>query len=99
MALVGVNDLSSHPTKKPKGVLFQVCRTQFGAICAGKLHLKEPVVTNENDMVVCGRIEFVGRVRGNIGVSRRMESARRASREQRTSRHCRVGLTAICTNP
>ena len=63
------------PTKTPKSVLFQVCRAHFGAVCAGKLNLKESVVANKNNMVVCDRIEFVRGVRGNIGVSRRVESA------------------------
>ena len=84
-ALVGVNDISSRLTKKPKCVPFQVRHAQFGAICAGELHFKEPVVANENDVVVCGSIEFVRGVRGNIGVSRRVESRRdEMIREQRT---------------
>jgi hypothetical protein len=71
--------MSSVPTlhvKKSKAVRFQVRRAQFGAVCAGELHLKEPVVANENDVVVCGRIEFVGGVRGNVGVSISVESGR-----------------------
>ena len=47
------------PRKRQKSVLFQVCRAHFGAVCSGKLHLKESVVANKNDMVVCSRIEFV----------------------------------------
>ncbi len=72
--------MSSVPTprksQKPKDVRFQVRRAQLGAVCAGELHLKEPVVANEDDVIVCGRIEFVGSVRGNIGASTGVESAR-----------------------
>ena len=75
MALMVVNVVNYHPTKTSKSVLFQVCRAYFGAVCPGELHLKEPVVANENDMVVCSRIEFVRGVRWNIGISRRVESA------------------------
>jgi hypothetical protein len=74
MALVGVNDLSFQPTKKPKSTPFQIRHAQFSAVGAGELHLKEPVIANEHDMVVCGVIEFMGGVRGDIRVSRSVES-------------------------
>ena len=80
MSVIALVDVVRSPTlhvkKSEKAVRFQVRRTQFGAVCAGELHLKEPVVANENDVVVCGRIEFVGGVRGSVGVSTSVESGR-----------------------
>ena len=104
MALVGgkTSSISAPRKANQRCVRFQVRRAQFSAVCAGELHLKEPVVANENDVVVCGRIEFVGGVRGSIGVSTRVESERDETiRERMSNEHTAslMSLTTICTNP
>ena len=104
MALVGgkTSSVSAPRKTNQKYVRFQVRRAQFSAVCASELHLKEPVVANENDVVVCGRIEFVGGVRGSIGVSTRVESERDETiRERMSNEHTAslMSLTTICTNP
>lgn len=59
---------------KSKLVRFQICHAQFGTVGVGELDLEEPVVSDEDDVVVCRRIEFVGDVLGDSGISSGMES-------------------------
>ena len=54
-------ELPFYPSKD-KAVHFQVGGTQLGAIRTCKLDLKEAVVANKDDVIVCCRIEFVGSV-------------------------------------
>ena len=101
MALEG--QISSVPTSREKAkklVRFQVRCTQFGTVSAGELHLKEPVIANENDVVVCSRIEFVGGIRGEVRVSIRVESRQDEQTVSNASCLSTLGLlTATYTNP
>ena len=59
---------------KSKLVLFQICHAQLGTVGMREFDLEEPVVSYEDDVVVCCRIEFVGGVFGDSGISSGMES-------------------------
>lgn len=57
-----------------KLIPLQVRHTQFSSVGVRELDLEEPVVSNEDDVVVCCRIKFVGGVLRDSGISTRMES-------------------------
>ncbi len=59
---------------KSKLIRFQIRHAQFGTVGVRELDLKEPVVSDEDDVVVCCRIEFVGGVLRDSGISSGMES-------------------------
>jgi len=45
---------------KSKLIRFQIRHAQSGTVGVSELDLEEPVVSDEDDVVVCCRIEFVG---------------------------------------
>ena len=59
---------------KSKLIRFQIRHAQFSTVGVRELDLEEPVVSDEDDMVVCCGIEFVGGVLRNGGISSGMES-------------------------
>ena len=59
---------------KSKPIRFQVRHAQFSTVGVRELDLEEPVVSDEDDVVVCCRIKFVGGVLRNSGISSSMES-------------------------
>ena len=59
---------------KSKLIRFQIRHAQFGTVGVREVDLKETVVSDEDDVVVCCRIEFVGGVLWDSGISSGMES-------------------------
>ena len=81
-------------------VRFQIRRAQFSTIRICELDLEESVVTNEDDMIVSCRIEFMSGVFRDDWISTGMEPGRTKENEHRVSpRDVRIMLTATCTNP
>lgn len=84
-----------------KLIRLQVRHTQFGTVGVRELDLEEPVVSNEDDVVMCCRIKFVGGVLRDSGISTDMESWKREINKghapglyERTHT-----LTATCMSP
>jgi hypothetical protein len=59
---------------KSKLVRFQIRHARLGTVGVRELDLEKSVVSDEDDVVVCCRIEFVGGVFGDSGISSGMES-------------------------
>jgi hypothetical protein len=76
-----------------KAVHLQGCLARLGAIMACQLDLKESVVTDEDDVVMCCRIEFAGSVRRDDGITTGMESGREELTSVTSRRHA-----YICTH-
>jgi len=65
-----------------------------------ELDLEELVVSDEDDMVVCCRIKFVGGVLRDSRISSGMESDKEDNKDQVCGlREHACTLTATCTNP
>jgi len=85
---------------KSELIRFQIRHAQFGTVGVRELDLEEPVVSDEDDVIVCCRIEFVGGVLRDSGISSGMESGQEDN-ENQVCGPCEhtYRLTATCTNP
>jgi hypothetical protein len=83
---------------KSRRVLFQVGGGQLSPIRVRELDLEESVVTNEDDVIVCCGIEFVGGVLWDGGISTGVEPGHERHHVSERCERTYI-LTATCTSP